>query len=200
MPGGRQQMCVCERGEDINRRRDGKYKGRRTLHTTTTRPSATHTSTTQTMIHKAALVLVLVGMALATPSDPYAAPSHQPTYKEHPMPHSFEYNVRDDYAGTDFGHSEDSDGKSVRGSYNVQLPDGRKQTVNYEATTTRGSWQMYSTKERPSTPTTMVPPSPTSPSTRTHTGPSKLTSHNHHTNLSLPTSQNPVITRPSTTQ
>ncbi|XP_071535281.1 pupal cuticle protein Edg-84A-like [Panulirus ornatus] len=103
-----------------------KYKGRSTLHTTTTRPSATQAFTTHTMFYKAALVLVLTGVAIA-------APSHQPTYKEHPMPHSFEYNVKDDYAGTDFGHSEDSDGKTVRGSYNVQLPDGRKQTVNYEA-------------------------------------------------------------------
>lgn len=45
------------------------------------------------------------------------------------MPHSFEYSVQDDYTGTNFGHGEESDGNTVRGSYNVDLPDGRKQTV-----------------------------------------------------------------------
>lgn len=45
------------------------------------------------------------------------------------MPHQFGYSVKDDYAGTDFAHSEDSDGNTVKGSYTVQLPDGRKQTV-----------------------------------------------------------------------
>lgn len=45
------------------------------------------------------------------------------------MPHQFGYSVKDDYAGTDFGHTEDSDGNTVKGSYTVQLPDGRKQTV-----------------------------------------------------------------------
>nr|XP_053648025.1 pro-resilin-like [Cherax quadricarinatus] len=48
------------------------------------------------------------------------------------MPHKFAYNVKDDY-GTNFGHNENSDGNTVRGSYNVDLPDGRKQTMNYEA-------------------------------------------------------------------
>lgn len=45
------------------------------------------------------------------------------------MPYDFAYGVKDDYAGTDFGASEQSDGQTVRGSYTVALPDGRKQTV-----------------------------------------------------------------------
>ena len=46
------------------------------------------------------------------------------------MPYNFAYGVKDDYAGTDFGQEENSDGNTVKGSYSVQLPDGRKQTVS----------------------------------------------------------------------
>lgn len=49
------------------------------------------------------------------------------------MPYSYAYAVNDHYTGTDFGHNEDSDGRAVKGSYNVQLPDGRKQTVGERA-------------------------------------------------------------------
>ncbi|XP_071534980.1 cuticle protein 18.6-like [Panulirus ornatus] len=72
---------------------------------------------------------VVVGVTLAFPSDPYA----QTFYKSEPMPYNFAYGIKDDYAGTDFGHNEDSDGSAVKGSYNVVLPDGRIQTVNYVA-------------------------------------------------------------------
>ncbi|KAK3864959.1 hypothetical protein Pcinc_029391 [Petrolisthes cinctipes] len=70
------------------------------------------------------LVVVVVSATLAKPSDPY---------KSGAIPYHFAYGVKDDYAGTDFGHSENSDGSNVKGSYNVQLPDGRKQTVEYVA-------------------------------------------------------------------
>ncbi|XP_071535282.1 pro-resilin-like [Panulirus ornatus] len=91
------------------------------------------------MNNKVFLVLLLVGVALADHS-PHGPPPahHQPTYNDQPMPHSFEYSVSDDYAGTKFGHGEESDGNTVRGSYNVDLPDGRKQTVNYEADDYKG--------------------------------------------------------------
>lgn len=46
------------------------------------------------------------------------------------MPYNFAYAVKDQYNGNDFSHSEDSDGKNVMGTYSVQLPDGRKQTVS----------------------------------------------------------------------
>lgn len=55
-------------------------------------------------------------------------PSHLPP--QGPTPYNFAYNIKDAYAGTDYGHSENSDGSNVKGSYNVQLPDGRKQTVS----------------------------------------------------------------------
>ncbi|XP_066979040.1 cuticle protein 19-like [Macrobrachium rosenbergii] len=83
------------------------------------------------MASKVAIVsLVLVGMAFGLPTDPYGAP---PSYKAAPMPYNFVYGVKDQYAGADYGHSEDSDGNTVKGSYTVQLPDGRRQTVNYIA-------------------------------------------------------------------
>ncbi|XP_064087266.1 cuticle protein 8-like [Macrobrachium nipponense] len=50
-----------------------------------------------------------------------------------PTPYNYNYGVIDAYAGTDFAHNEDSDGKNVKGSYTVQLPDGRRQTVKYVA-------------------------------------------------------------------
>ncbi|XP_042234987.1 pro-resilin-like [Homarus americanus] len=89
------------------------------------------------MTQKAALMMVMVvGVALAAPSDPYGPPP-QNGYQSG-MPHNFAYTVRDEYAGTNFGHSEDSDGNTVQGTYNVDLPDGRKQTVTYEADHSKG--------------------------------------------------------------
>ncbi|XP_071534984.1 pupal cuticle protein Edg-84A-like [Panulirus ornatus] len=85
------------------------------------------------MFYKASLVLVLVGVALAAPADLYSAPSYNNQYYEEPTPYNFAYGVQDEYAGTDFGQTEESDGKTVRGSYTVQLSDGRKQTVTYVA-------------------------------------------------------------------
>ena len=49
---------------------------------------------------------------------------------QEPKPYSFSYGIKDAYKGTDFQQSEKSDGKEVHGSYTVQLPDGRKQTVS----------------------------------------------------------------------
>ncbi|XP_068246038.1 uncharacterized protein [Palaemon carinicauda] len=48
-------------------------------------------------------------------------------------PYQFSYNVKDPSKGADFGHQEGSDGKTVKGQYFVVLPDGRRQTVQYQA-------------------------------------------------------------------
>ncbi|XP_063849814.1 cuticle protein-like isoform X2 [Scylla paramamosain] len=74
------------------------------------------------------LAVLIAGVA-SMPSSGYQP---QP-YKQPGMPYNFAYGVKDDYAGTDFGQEENSDGNTVKGSYTVQLPDGRKQTVNYVA-------------------------------------------------------------------
>ncbi|XP_064086334.1 cuticle protein 18.6-like [Macrobrachium nipponense] len=82
---------------------------------------------------KVAVILGLFGLALSAPEDAYGPIVHEPVYKAEPTPYNFVYGVKDDYAGTDFGQTEESDGSTVKGSYTVQLPDGRKQTVNYVA-------------------------------------------------------------------
>ena len=65
----------------------------------------------------------------------YASPKHAPiTYKEEATPYQFQYGVNDEYSGAKFSASEESaDGEAVIGSYTVNLPDGRVQTVTYTA-------------------------------------------------------------------
>ncbi|XP_063898433.1 pro-resilin [Helicoverpa armigera] len=50
-----------------------------------------------------------------------------------PANYNFEYMVKDDQSGNDFGHRESRQGNRAEGLYYVLLPDGRKQTVQYEA-------------------------------------------------------------------
>ncbi|KAL4707478.1 hypothetical protein ACJJTC_000230 [Scirpophaga incertulas] len=50
-----------------------------------------------------------------------------------PANYSFEYMVKDEPSGNDFGHRESRQGDRAEGLYYVLLPDGRKQTVEYEA-------------------------------------------------------------------
>ncbi|CAL4091481.1 unnamed protein product [Meganyctiphanes norvegica] len=94
------------------------------------------------MTIKPCTLLVLAAVCAARPSPDHApphhapahhVPHHAPVYKAEPRPYSFSYAVADKYHGVDFGQTEHSDGKSVKGSYNVALPDGRKQTVKYDA-------------------------------------------------------------------
>ncbi|CAB0004512.1 unnamed protein product [Nesidiocoris tenuis] len=50
-----------------------------------------------------------------------------------PEPFSFSYEVKDAESGNDYSHKAESDGNTVRGEYNVLLPDGRRQKVTYTA-------------------------------------------------------------------
>jgi len=94
------------------------------------------------------VVCALVACAAALPAAPPApyhpapapyhapapAPYHAPAkYDEAPKPYAFEYGVADDYSGANFKAAETADGKAVHGSYQVNLPDGRVQTVTYTA-------------------------------------------------------------------
>ncbi|XP_040566777.1 uncharacterized protein [Lepeophtheirus salmonis] len=68
------------------------------------------------------------------PAPCHPAPAYKPTpYDESPKPYAFQYDVADDYSGTKFTAEENSDAKTVAGSYQVALPDGRIQTVPYTA-------------------------------------------------------------------
>merc|ERR1712128_249316 len=49
-------------------------------------------------------------------------------------PYTYNYAVADDYSGAAFNQGESNDGNGVvEGSYSVNLPDGRVQTVTYPA-------------------------------------------------------------------
>merc|ERR1711874_650389 len=49
-------------------------------------------------------------------------------------PYTYNYGVADEYSGAAFSQPESNDGTGVvEGSYHVNLPDGRIQTVNYHA-------------------------------------------------------------------
>jgi hypothetical protein len=49
-----------------------------------------------------------------------------------PQPYAFNWAVND-YYGSDYSHTESSDGSVTSGSYRVVLPDGRTQIVTYKA-------------------------------------------------------------------
>ncbi|XP_076059606.1 larval cuticle protein A3A-like [Oratosquilla oratoria] len=74
--------------------------------------------------------LALVGAVLAAPSVPQYGYTPPPSYQDSPK-YDFNYAVKHDYSGNDFGHQETRDGYNTQGSYSVLLPDGRLQTVTY---------------------------------------------------------------------
>merc|ERR1719500_2185249 len=55
-------------------------------------------------------------------------------YPDEISPYTYQYNVADDYSGSNFQATESDDGTGIRdGSYSVALPDGRVQHVAYHA-------------------------------------------------------------------
>ncbi|XP_045583975.2 adhesive plaque matrix protein [Procambarus clarkii] len=97
------------------------------------------------MALKNLLVASVAVLAMAEPPPrypdptPYAPVPSYPSHSRYPkeeyqviLPkYAFNYGVSDEYSGTNFGHSEVRDGYKTEGSYSVDLPDGRKQIVNY---------------------------------------------------------------------
>ncbi|XP_045107382.1 cuticle protein 18.6-like [Portunus trituberculatus] len=92
------------------------------------------------MVAKVLLLAALAVMAAAdqaptyTPPRPtYSAPtpSYGPAEPTGPAQYNFNWAVKDDYSGNDFGQDESRDGYNTQGSYYVLLPDGRLQRVNY---------------------------------------------------------------------
>lgn len=71
--------------------------------------------------------------AYHAPAPAYHAPVvHAVTASYHP--YSYTYAVADDYSKATFSQKESNDGTGlVQGTYSVNLPDGRIQTVNYHA-------------------------------------------------------------------
>lgn len=52
---------------------------------------------------------------------------------QEPAKYEFSYEVKDEQSGADYGHTETRDGDRAQGEFNVLLPDGRKQIIEYEA-------------------------------------------------------------------
>ncbi|XP_042239701.1 pro-resilin-like isoform X2 [Homarus americanus] len=85
---------------------------------------------TTNMSLKFVLVLCVVTMPVARPqnhpSEYYGSP-----VSNTPAQYNFNWQVKDDPSGNDFGHEESRDGDNTQGSYYVLLPDGRLQRVTY---------------------------------------------------------------------
>ncbi|XP_068210673.1 pro-resilin-like isoform X3 [Palaemon carinicauda] len=93
------------------------------------------------MNSKIIFVLALVAVAAADkrPSTSYGPPqaqrrsfnSFESDESSEPARYTFEFDVEDDSTGASFEHQEARDVDNTQGSYTVQLPDGRRQTVKY---------------------------------------------------------------------
>merc|ERR1739844_552833 len=96
--------------------------------------------TNHTLNMQAFITLALVAAASAAPQ--YAPVVHAvaaPDLAE-PSPYTYTYAVADDYSQANFQQSESNDGTgAVSGSYSVNLPDGRIQTVTYNANDLTGN-------------------------------------------------------------
>ncbi|XP_076059577.1 uncharacterized protein LOC143036216 [Oratosquilla oratoria] len=79
---------------------------------------------------KLVLLAALVALATADTAPLYGHPAPPPV-RVAPAKYDFNYAVKDEYSGNDFGHQEARDGYDTQGSYYVLLPDGRLQKVAY---------------------------------------------------------------------
>ncbi|XP_045617845.2 cuticle protein 8-like [Procambarus clarkii] len=91
---------------------------------------------------RVAIVLVAAVVAAADQRPPYSydSPRGSLEYSTESKEAQYNYNyvIKNDYSGNDFGHQEARDGDNTKGSYYVQLPDGRLQTVTYFVDGDRG--------------------------------------------------------------
>merc|ERR1739838_16115 len=68
--------------------------------------------------------------ASSSSEESYSAPSEE-ELGYGPAKYDFDWSVKDEYSGNDFGQEESRDGDRTEGSYYVNLPDGRLQKVAY---------------------------------------------------------------------
>ncbi|XP_037802396.1 pro-resilin-like [Penaeus monodon] len=86
---------------------------------------------------KALLLLSLAAIVAADTREVYrprqetSVESSEESYESSEAKYSFNWAVSDDSSSNEFGHQETRDGDLTQGSYYVQLPDGRLQTVTY---------------------------------------------------------------------
>ncbi|XP_064111981.1 pro-resilin-like [Macrobrachium nipponense] len=77
------------------------------------------------------LAAVAVASVLADSIPAYGRPAPSYHSPAGPAQYNFNYAVKDDYSKNDFGHQENRNGYDTKGTYYVQLPDGRLQKVTY---------------------------------------------------------------------
>merc|ERR1712110_764839 len=98
--------------------------------------------TNHTLNMQAFITLAMVAAASAAPQYAAAPVVHAvaaPDLAE-PSPYTYTYAVAEDYSKANFQQSESNDGTgAVTGSYSVNLPDGRIQTVTYNANDLTGN-------------------------------------------------------------
>ncbi|XP_050728948.1 pro-resilin-like [Eriocheir sinensis] len=84
---------------------------------------------------KIVIFLGLVAMAAADSDEfrGYGAPRRgsSESYESSEAKYNFQWAVDHDPSSNEFGHQETRDGDDTKGSYYVQLPDGRVQQVAY---------------------------------------------------------------------
>nr|XP_027216896.1 pro-resilin-like [Penaeus vannamei] len=86
-----------------------------------------------------AKVLILLGLAAIAAADSFESYEYRPpqrrsseeSYESGEAKYDFQWAVDHDPSSNEFGHQEARDGDHTQGSYYVQLPDGRLQTVKY---------------------------------------------------------------------
>ncbi|XP_047479227.1 cuticle protein 19.8-like [Penaeus chinensis] len=83
-------------------------------------------------------VFILLGMVAFAASSSFESYEYRPprrsseeSYESGEAKYNFNWAVSDDSSSNEFGHQEARDGDHTQGSYYVQLPDGRLQTVKY---------------------------------------------------------------------
>nr|XP_027216889.1 cuticle protein-like [Penaeus vannamei]XP_027231027.1 cuticle protein-like [Penaeus vannamei] len=86
-------------------------------------------------------IVILLGLAAIAAADSRESYEYLPprvsseesaeSYESSEAKYSFNWAVSDDSSSNEFGHQEARDGDDTQGSYYVQLPDGRLQTVKY---------------------------------------------------------------------
>merc|ERR1711874_176258 len=80
----------------------------------------------------AVVAAALLSVCAGAPAGPLvAAPGYASPDLAEPPVYNYQYGVSDDYSGANFQQTESRDGYLTSGSYTVNLPDGRIQTVKY---------------------------------------------------------------------
>ncbi|XP_064077138.1 pro-resilin-like [Macrobrachium nipponense] len=84
------------------------------------------------------VILVVLGLAALVAADSRESFEYAPrrgsseeSYESSEAKYSFNWAVDHDPSSNEFGHQETRDGDDTQGSYYVELPDGRLQTVKY---------------------------------------------------------------------